>query len=332
MQDQPNCQTALIIGGGLSGLICARLLERNGIDTLVIDRGRRPGGRVGSKWVGPDHGGARLNHGAPRLNLTQASSRAIMASLGFEGEIHAEAIDLPDMSQIPGRLSEGLRICSSTEATRILLEGSQWIVLTQRYGDDSPIEYRADQLVMACPPIQSARLLKDSGLTLPEPLQGTRYTPTWTLLAVVSETVEPFSLPTSKQCRQGVINEIEVSHDHGGGTHLVARMTRDASAQRYDDSNNSVASQMREELLALTKLDHTHVIASTAHRWGLARVSEPVRTSYVHDHSMRLGWCGDAFAGPDGAWADADACVLSASGLADSIAADLRSETHEPSA
>lgn len=49
---------ATVLGAGLSGLACARVLADAGVEVLVRDRGRRPGGRLGGRTLrgGESHG------------------------------------------------------------------------------------------------------------------------------------------------------------------------------------------------------------------------------------------------------------------------------------
>ncbi len=49
---------ATVLGAGLSGLACARVLADAGVEVLVRDRGRRPGGRLGGRTLrgGGSHG------------------------------------------------------------------------------------------------------------------------------------------------------------------------------------------------------------------------------------------------------------------------------------
>lgn len=50
----------LIIGGGISGLLCATELKRAGMSVRVVDKGRGVGGRMATRRMA----GGRLDHGA----------------------------------------------------------------------------------------------------------------------------------------------------------------------------------------------------------------------------------------------------------------------------
>ena len=50
---------AVIIGGGVAGLTCARVLAEHQLSCTILERSTRPGGRIKSDLVG----GFRLDHG-----------------------------------------------------------------------------------------------------------------------------------------------------------------------------------------------------------------------------------------------------------------------------
>lgn len=50
----------VVVGAGLSGLACARALRAGGVGVDVLDRGRRPGGRLGERSVPRADGGTHL--------------------------------------------------------------------------------------------------------------------------------------------------------------------------------------------------------------------------------------------------------------------------------
>ncbi|HVL64428.1 MAG TPA: FAD-dependent oxidoreductase, partial [Actinomycetota bacterium] len=44
--------TAVVVGGGITGLVAARRLRQLGIDVIVLEEGRRPGGKIATLSLG----------------------------------------------------------------------------------------------------------------------------------------------------------------------------------------------------------------------------------------------------------------------------------------
>lgn len=56
----PGVPAAVVVGAGVSGLACAGALRAGGVDVRVLDRGRRPGGRLGERSVARADGSTHL--------------------------------------------------------------------------------------------------------------------------------------------------------------------------------------------------------------------------------------------------------------------------------
>jgi renalase len=61
----PKQKKCLIIGGGISGLIAAMVLQRNGISVTILDKGRGIGGRLATRRINhPFYGEGTFDYGA----------------------------------------------------------------------------------------------------------------------------------------------------------------------------------------------------------------------------------------------------------------------------
>jgi oxygen-dependent protoporphyrinogen oxidase len=85
----------LVVGAGLAGLAAAEALVRRGLDVVVLERGPRAGGVVGSRGVelggehGKDHGGGRwlLESGPHSVPATARAFRGAVERLGLESRL-----------------------------------------------------------------------------------------------------------------------------------------------------------------------------------------------------------------------------------------------------
>lgn len=76
-----------IVGARLAGLHLAGLLDGSGLDCLLLDKGRSPGGRAATRRIGE----ARVDHGLPWLTDGGESSRGLIDRFRRDGLV--EAID-----------------------------------------------------------------------------------------------------------------------------------------------------------------------------------------------------------------------------------------------
>jgi renalase len=53
MSSMAKTSKVVVVGAGLSGLVCAQALSDQGFDVVVVDKGRRPGGRLASRERDP---------------------------------------------------------------------------------------------------------------------------------------------------------------------------------------------------------------------------------------------------------------------------------------
>lgn len=62
-----NLTSVAVLGAGLTGLACANtLMEKEGINVVMFNNGRTPGGRMASR----DTTNGKVDYGAPCLNVT----------------------------------------------------------------------------------------------------------------------------------------------------------------------------------------------------------------------------------------------------------------------
>lgn len=308
-----------IVGGGLSGLVCARLLKDSGVDCFVLDRGRNPGGRVGAKSISHNDQQILMNHGAPKLDCHEARSRAIMTQLGVRVSDQG-FIQCADMRSVIMQLAAEIPIKSSTEVLQIQRDGASWVLQAKSYGHDGEFETHASDIVFACPSVQASRVLDASGLARPAEFQRVRYASQWVLLLVVeSDALLSTSGETLRFVDKGTsIESIEAVHRTGDHLALIARMSPHRSSELYNTDPDTVRSEMTNEIIGLLEGQgcSVQILESQVHRWGLARAVSQIERAHLCWAEHQISFIGDFFSGARGDWRDADASILSASSLA----------------
>lgn len=74
---------AVVIGGGVAGLVAARRLALSGADVVLLEAGKRIGGRVASALVG----GVRVDTGAESFAVRGGAVRSLIDELGLDGDV-----------------------------------------------------------------------------------------------------------------------------------------------------------------------------------------------------------------------------------------------------
>ena len=173
--------TTLIIGAGLAGLRAARGALERGDAVRVIDKGRRPGGRMSTRRITlPDGDTLQWDHGPPVFDGTDplflaqcerwaeagvavARGRHWMGTPGMAALIEHEAAECSAAGADIGFDIEALGItqvpAAEAEADGNDMDG-RWRITAGT--PDGPIELSAHRLVLAVPSVQAARLLAEA--------------------------------------------------------------------------------------------------------------------------------------------------------------------------
>jgi len=191
----------VIVGAGMAGLTAAQFLSAAGHEVVILDKGRSPGGRMATRRLGE----ARIDHGAQFFTVRSPAFAEQVARWVDEGivEVWSHGFgptanrenDLPTgadgypryigvngMTTIPKAMAENLdlrcnqmvftiRLTAESESTGAASNASRrWEVVI----DDGTI-IEADNLIVTSPLPQTASLLMEAGIGVPEALWRTDY-------------------------------------------------------------------------------------------------------------------------------------------------------------
>lgn len=191
----------LIVGAGMAGVTAARRLRVAGLEPVVFDKGRRPGGRMASRTIGE----ARFDHGAQHFSVRSAEFAQEIDALppGIVNEwFRAKSITHPEqgtearhagsdgMRSIVETLAADLEIHTSVRITKLSFESGQ----VQLFANGESVG-QGSSLILTPPLPQAIELLRHSGVPLPadlaKSLDGIEYHP---CLAVMAELDTPSGL------------------------------------------------------------------------------------------------------------------------------------------
>lgn len=324
-------RSAIVVGAGLCGLLTAHELARAGVATVVVDKGRAPGGRICTRR----EGAARWDHGAQFFTVRDqrfaewverwcACGVAAEWCRGFGGanDGHARLRGTPGMSAIGRHLASGLDVRNGVGVEAVLPtnlvvgEDSQasddgearpapgWrVILAPAHGSDpgARTSIEAEALVLT-PPVPQSLALLDAGRATLAPadraaLERVAYEP---CLAVLAELEEPSRLPPPGGLDPGAEPIGWIADDFAKGVSPVPAATIHAtgrwSAEHFDRDRDESA---RELLRAAAPLLGVGVRSHRLHAWRYAR------PSVLHDGPCLVArglpplvFAGDAFVAP----------------------------------
>ena len=90
----------LIIGAGISGLVCASKLSNAGMSVRLLDKGRGVGGRMATRCMG----GARIDHGAQYFTVRDSQFQVFVDTWLEAGAVKEWFRHLPEDSNPEGYL------------------------------------------------------------------------------------------------------------------------------------------------------------------------------------------------------------------------------------
>lgn len=168
----------LVIGAGMAGLTAATLLDRSGVDTVVIDKGRAPGGRMATRTVD----GARFDHGAQHFGARSPAFREAVAQWisddvagrwftaannNADGTPNVRHVGVNGMRRIPERMARELDVRLGVAITELRSSNGGVLALA---GSETVAEGGA--VIVTAPVPQTLTLLDASGLEPPVPLRS----------------------------------------------------------------------------------------------------------------------------------------------------------------
>jgi predicted NAD/FAD-dependent oxidoreductase len=296
----------LIVGAGMAGLTAARCLREQGIGTVVLDKGRAPGGRMATRTVGD----ARFDHGAQHFSARSAPFRAEVEAWAKQGLVRvwfrSESLTSPDrgtesrhagvggMRRIPEALAAGLDVRTAVTVDRLAAAEGKVAAMA---GEDVAAVGSA---VILTPPVpQTRRLLEASGVAVPDRigamLDRVEYDP---CLAVMARLDGPGGLPAGHlTLPDGPIAWIADNQDKGvsAAPAVTIHSTPGFAAAHLEEGPDRWPSVLCEAAGAHLE---SRIVEAVAHRWRYAQPRSTFDVGAVaFDAGFPIVMAGEVFSG-----------------------------------
>ncbi len=293
-------QNIVIIGAGMAGVTCARLLADAGHAPIVLDKGRGIGGRmatrrakVGASEVSFDHGAQYLSGGfATHCSVTTAHAEALSTWRITADEDRTVAV--PGMSTLPCIMAQGVQVMQNAEVARIWREGVIWQVQTNDQ------VYAAANVVLTIPAPQIMPLFAQGNSDMSpfaDTLATVRMAPCLTLMAAFPQHCpRPFTTRRSDTDPLAWIAQNSAKPGRADGvTTWIAQASAEWSAAHLEEDRETIAALMLPLLCDILEIEQDQVLYRSGHKWRYARVTAPVGKPFIGlpEEGLYLGgdWC-----------------------------------------
>ena len=310
----PKRSSCIVVGAGISGLLVASSLQREGWDVTVLDESQGVGGRMATRRVGEgtfDHGAQFFTVRGERFwELVEGWLGAGVAAEWTRGFADAEGRPNEDgypryrgaegMTSIPKYISRDLDVRTAERVVRVDHGHIGWAV---RCG--SGLRVAGDALVLAIPVPQALELASSGSYRLPDEarsqLQAVSYDPCLALMVVLdgpSGVPEPGGMQIKGEPldwigdnRRKGISGISAVTVHAGPEWSRSHFEEDET--QVIDSLISLAGDRLGADLAPS------VVETSLARWRYSWVTElHPEPCLVGPDNPPLLFCGDAFGQP----------------------------------
>ncbi|GAA0990934.1 NAD(P)/FAD-dependent oxidoreductase [Subtercola frigoramans] len=300
--------SVLVVGSGIAGLACARVLHDSGVAVRVVDRGRVVGGRLATKRVDD----RPVDIGARYFTVPDSS---LPGEYGFAAVVEdwvarglarpwTSTFDVvaPDGSRErkegpmrfaapAGTRSLAVDLADRLRADGVTLELEHEVSGVSDQGEVSGIRY--DAVVLAMPDPQARRLVAP-GSSVALALQGPEeWLPTLAVVATWPERLWPAELHGAFVNGSATLAFVADDGDRrGDGAAVLVAHTTPECARQYLEEPSAAIAPVVEALGAFLGTAERPSQASV-HRWSFALPA----TQHDSNHLLRgaIGVCGDAW-------------------------------------
>ena len=296
-------QRVAIVGAGLAGLSCARVLRRAGCFVEVFEQDRVVGGRMGTARLGIvpfDHGAqyvtARGDRFKAYLNELVASGYAArwMARAGSgnegEGQMMPWYVGTPGMSSIVRPLAESVRMHFGRRVHTLERKDKAWHLWFEDETTAGPFA-----AVIVAVPAPEAQLLLGRLRDISETVSRVRMVPCWALMVRLDERVLPDQDVFSDMSQ--IIRWVSRNNSKPGrgrtGEHIVVHAGQDWTRQTEDAEPETVAEELWAEVSHVLSLPPVRPTQMVAHLWRHSLVETPLGETFIFSREHMVGVAGD---------------------------------------
>ena len=283
---KPSTAPVVVVGAGLAGLVAANELARNGVRSVVADKGRAPGGRLATRRIAGTGGVfGRFDHGAQFFTVRSPDFAELVHEWRRAGVVREWCQGFRSGADgYPRYCAEGgmNTIAKFLAATadvhcNALVHAVGGHAGALSVSTDDGRRWESDKVLLTPPVPQSLALCENGWLPLPEDeereLRAVTYAPCLALLvAVTGASAVPspggLQLDLSDDPVFSFVGDNQAKGISEVGA-LTFHVNDDVSVQRFDDSEDDTRAYLLAE--ARRFLGGSSVLAVELKKWRYAR-------------------------------------------------------------
>jgi hypothetical protein len=292
-----------VIGAGLAGLSCARVLRRAGCYVEVFEQDRIIGGRMGTQRVGL----TPFDHGAQYVSARSARFQSYLSELQHAGylarwnprtrsnevsggQVLPWYVGTPGMASLVRPLAESVRIHTNRRVHTLQRIDGQWYLWFEDETSAGPFA-----AVAVTVPAPQARLLLGRLDELANPLDKVRMAPCWALTVRLEDRVLPDQDVYSDMSQ--VVRWISRNNSKPGrstrGDSIVIHAAQAWSRETEDADAEAVAEELWAEVGHLLGLPPVRPASMQCHLWRHGLVEVSLGETFLFSREQSVGIAGD---------------------------------------
>lgn len=291
-----------VIGAGLAGLSCARVLRRAGFYVEMYESDRVVGGRMGTSRLGV----VPFDHGAQYVSGRSDRFRAYLDELvhsGYAANWHPKIagmeagqapnwfVGTPGMSAMVRPLAESVQVHTNRRVHTLQRTDKAW----QVWFDDQTTIGPFAAIAVAVPAPEAALIMGRDVPEFAEQLATVRFSPIWALMIRLDSQVLPEFDAYSDMSQ--IIRWVGRNNVKPGrssrGEHIVVHASPTWTRETEDAEPELVAEELWSEVCHVLDLPPVRPQQMSAHLWKHGLVDRPLGETYLFSSEHMVGTAGD---------------------------------------
>lgn len=294
-----------IIGAGISGLSCARELQKAGFLVSLFDKSKGVGGRMSHRY----YENWEADHGAQYFTAREALFQAQVDDWQKQGVVHSwkgkivtlsngqmhtkssdsiRYVGTPAMTSPAKALASNLNLHTQHTVTDIHQVNRLWKITTKEHGK---LEAEFDYLILAIPSVQAQKIVGKYSSVFNEVCHEVQMLPCWTLLAYFKNSLDlPYDGAFVENNLFSWIARDSSKPNRPVYETWVAQAANDWSFEHVDFTQFEIEPVLIKAFADLT--GHKPDLYQS-HLWRYAKLAKPSEREFVYDPAIQVGLCGD---------------------------------------